>query len=368
MNAYTKCTFRKLFTALSLVIFTGLLQPVSAQDQAEVPAPVSQKKVSLDKAAPFTADSQQAKISGITVLSAVWDTARIGFLQTGLFNNKVEAVPDKGMGSYLQEYVNNAFGRVFVPGKPRLIWVVQDLRIGERTQMMSEKAYVRLKATAYIQTGGDSYKLLKSSDIARLNGGFDVTHQHRNNISNAFKEFYTTGAAAIDSVLADTQPTLSLAGITEIYTQKRELPALRAPLMADGVYLSFASFLQNKPDILQFETKGKAGKVKVYAIAGDEQKTPVPSLWGIVKNGAVFKYNNKALVGLSRSGYGYVITSYLSAYERRQTAIIAGAFVGGIAGAALGTTSAMQHTDAFPELKLPAEATAIDMETGALIF
>ncbi|HWV69784.1 hypothetical protein [Chitinophaga sp.] len=86
--------FRKLFTAVSLLIFTGLL--VSAQDQAEAPAPVSQKKVSLDKAVPFTADSQQAKISGITVLSAVWDTARIGFLQTGLFNNKVGAV----LGNY----------------------------------------------------------------------------------------------------------------------------------------------------------------------------------------------------------------------------------------------------------------------------
>ncbi|HEY8958111.1 hypothetical protein [Chitinophaga sp.] len=365
MMAYTNYLCRQLFTVAFLAMFTGLLQPVSAQDQPEAPA---QKKVSLGKAAPLTADSQQAKISGITVLSAVWDTARIGFLQTGLFNNKVEAVPDKEMGSYLQEYVNNTFGGIFVPGKPRLIWVVQDLRIGERTQMMGEKAYVRLKATAYVQTGEDSYKLLKAMDIAHLNGGFDVTHQHRNNISNAFKEFYTTGAAAIDSVLADTQPVLSLAGINAIYAQKRELPALKAPLMSDGVYLSFDSFLQNKPDIPQFETKGKAGKVKVYAVAGDGKQTVVPSLWGIVKNGAVFKYHNKSLVGLSRSGYGYVISSYLSAYERRQTAIIAGAFVGGVAGAALGSTAALQHTDAFPELKLPAEATAIDMETGALIF
>ena len=350
MTAYINCTSRKLFTGVFLMMLTGLVQPVSAQDRTEAPAP--HRKVSLEKASPFIGDSQQAKISGITVLSAVWDTARIGFLQTGLLNNKVEAVPDKEMGSYLQESVNNTFAGIFTPGKPRLIWVVQDLRIGERTQMVGEKAYIRLKATAYVQTGDDSYKLLKSMDIARQNGGVDVTHQHRNNISNAFKDFYTAGAAAIDSVLADTQPAFSLAGITGIYAQKRELPALKAPVMSDGVYLSFASFLQNKPDIPQFETKGKAGKVKVYA--GDGQQSVVPSLWGVVKNGIVFKYHNKALVELSRSGYGYVISSYLSAYERRQTAIIAGAFVGGVAGAALGSTTALQHTDAFPELKISA--------------
>ncbi|WP_142684528.1 hypothetical protein [Chitinophaga polysaccharea] len=109
----------KLFTGIFLVMLTGALRPGYAQEQAEAPAP--HKKVSLEKASLFTADSQQAKISSITVLSAVWDTARIGFLQTGLFNNKVEAVPDKEMGGYLQEYVNNTFGGMFVPGKPRLI-------------------------------------------------------------------------------------------------------------------------------------------------------------------------------------------------------------------------------------------------------
>jgi len=366
MNAYTNFMLQKLFISAFLVS-AGFLLPARAQDAAEAPATISQKKVSLGKASPFT-DSLQAKVSGIAIVNAVWDTSRIGFLQTGLFNNKAEAIPDKEMGQYLQEYVNNTFGGIFTPGKPRLIWVVEDLRIGERTQMMGEKAYVRVKATAYVQTGEDTYKLLKVMDIVHLNNGFDVTHQHRNNISNAFKEFYTAGVDTIDAVLADTQPGLSYAGITDVYAKKRELPALKAPVMNDGVYLSFASFLENKPDILQFETKGKAGKVKVYAIPGDGQKTIIPALWGVVKNGAVFKYTNKSLIGLSRSGHGYVITSYLSAYERRQTAIIGGALIGGVAGGLLGSTTALQHTDAFPELKLPAEATAIDMETGALIF
>lgn len=352
----------------AFLVSAGFLLPARAQDAAEAPAAISQKKVSLAKASPFTADSLQAKVSGIAIVNAVWDTARIGFLQTGLFNNKAEAIPDKEMGRYLQEFVNNTFGGIFTPGKPRLIWVVEDLRIGERTQMMGEKAYVRVKATAYVQTGDDTYKLLKAMDITHLNNGFDVTHQHRNNISNAFKEFYAAGAGVLDSVLADAGPGLSYAATTGIYAKKRELPALKDPVMNDGIYLSFASFLENKPDILQYETKGKAGKVKVYAIPGDGQKTIVPALWGVVKNGAVFKYNDKSLVGLSRSGYGYVITSYLPAYERRQSAIIGGALMGGVAGGLLGSTAALQHTDAFPELKLPAEATAIDMETGALIF
>ncbi|SEW11369.1 hypothetical protein SAMN04488122_0668 [Chitinophaga arvensicola] len=343
--------------------------PVFAQYSGEDanPAPPAQKKISLAKAAPASADSLSPAVSRITIVNAVWDTARIGFLQTGLFNNKVEAVPDKEMNRYLQDYVDSTFRNLFSVGKPLLVWVVEDLRIGERTQMMSEKSYVRVKVTAFVSKDGNVYKLLKSMDVVRLRNGFDVTHQHRNNISNAFKEFYAQSVSDIDAAIAAQTPELTLDAIRAQYAQKREYPILKAARLNDGVYLNFSSFLENKPEIISFEIKGRAGKSKIYNTT-DGQKTLVTAPWGIVKDGQPFKYKKAALIALSRSGYGYVITSYLSAYERRQSAIIGGALIGGIAGGLLGSTAALQHTDAFPELTLPAEATAIDMETGELIF
>jgi hypothetical protein len=359
----------KLFTAAFLVLSLGNTFSAAAQYPADdtLSTRASVKKISLDKVSSFTTE-QPIPISGITVVNALWDTARLGFLQVGLFNNKVAAVPDKAVVTYLQEYADKTFGALYQPGNPTLMWLVEDLRIGERTGFSSEKAFVRLKATAYIVDNG-KYKELKTMDIVHINGGMDVTHKHKNNISNAFKELFQASLAVIDSVTRDTQITaLTYEAVQEKHFRKREIPALKDSVLKDGIYLSFASFLQNKPDIIVYEITGKAGRIKIHT-KGEKEAT-ITELWGIVKEGAALKFKKSALIPLERNNYGYVISTYLAAYERKQSAILAGAFLGGIAGIAImnGTSGALQYADAFPGLKPQPEATAIDMETGALIF
>ncbi len=357
-----------IFSAIFAFSFGAAMSAAAQYPTDDTTANVSRsKKISLDKASSIETE-QPIRISGITVVNALWDTARLGFLQTGLFNNKVAAVPDKDITTFLQEYADKTFGALYQPGNPTMLWLVEDLRIGERTGFTSEKAFVRLKATAYISVNG-MYKELKAMDIVHSNGGMDVTHKHKNNISNAFKEFFLAAAAAVDSVAAaGVSPAFSYGAVLENHFRKREVPALKDSLLKDGVYLSFASFLQNKPDIVSYEITGKAGKIKILAKEGKD--LPVTGLWGVVKNGAALKFRNSSLIPLERSNYGYVISTYLAAYERKQSAILAGAFLGGIAGAAImhGTSGNLQYADAFPALKPQPEATAIDMETGAFIF
>jgi hypothetical protein len=365
----TKATLTTI-TFLALVL--GAIQPASAQQLPEDTAAHvksnARKRISLDEDQPFSPASQQAKIAGITVVNALWDTSRLGFLQVGLFNKKVEAVPDKPMGTFLQDYVNAAYGNLYQPGNVTLLWVVEELRIGERTGAMSEKAFVRLKATAYATKDGREFRPVTTIDEVKQVGGMDVTHKHKSNITKAFKKLYEESVAHLDAALPDA-PAVTYDDVIKKHTARRETPALKVSKMDDGVYLSYEDFLQNKPAITRFELSGSNARARVYTVASDGGKSEVPQYWGVVKNGEVYKYKEGHLIPLERDGFGYVISSYIADYKRRNRSIIWGSVAGGITGAAIMSASTgLQYADAFPTLKVSPEATAIDMETGELIF
>jgi hypothetical protein len=195
----------------------------------------------------------------------------------------------------------------------------------------------------------------------------DVTHKHKNNIAKAFKQFYLLSLSKIDSVLSDQQgATFSYDDVIASFDRKRAIPVLTQPVK-DGIYLSFLDFRENKPSITNFEIAQTKGAV-VTAIEADGSKRRIADYWGVVKNGEIYKYYKKRLLPLDKDGYGFTISSYVADYRRKNNAVMIGAVVGGVAGGLISESSnRLAKADAFPHLAEP-EATAIDMETGDLIF
>lgn len=338
---------------------TDEVAPVKSQKQIDL----SKGKIMLGKEPLLTVDKLPLKISSIEVISATWDTAHLGFISLG--SRWMPAVPDKEMAVYLSEFVENAFSHLYTTDGIKLLWVVDDLRIGEQPGGMTEKAFIRLKATAYGSADGQTYRRLYAMDEAKLNRGLGLTKKHHQFIANAFMELLQKAPEKSDAVLTKSD-------ILQRHLQKRQVPALTAPKMKDGVYQNFEEFRNNAPALTQFEIKKGEYEYEWADIIGttaDGRKGRVRSCWGIVKEGNVFRYLDGKLIQLERFDYGYVLSRYLKDSRDRSRSAMVGAVLGGVLGAMVASGSGhMVSADAFPALKVSPDATAIDMETGAFIF
>jgi hypothetical protein len=301
------------------------------------------------------------------------DTSQLGFVQVGMANKKVRAIPDKAYTPYLQDFVNALLGGVYVPSGREMLWVIKDLRINETSEAMSEQAFVRLKADAYVpadNSGQPAYRLLTAFDTALIKRGMDVTGKHDKNIAQAMQLFYLACEDAAGSYTAG-------GSMTEAAIIDSTLSAFRTPIYLDtaykdGVYYYYEEFLANAPRTTDFEIETKKRKkMVVYAKGPDSIRKEVTRMWGLSYKGELYKYDEGELVPIERKGNAFVLLKYMDDINRRNKSIFWGAMGFGLVGAAVAYNSTAVHAaNAIPWLLAyyRPEATAIDVETGELIF
>ena len=352
----------KLSAALLLFAAAAYAQDPVYNDTAAVSKP-SVKTIKLSDSQRKLSSSSTRPIAGIEVVQYLWDSTHIGYAQKGMMNSMVIAVPDTNATAYLQNHINSAYGHLYKAGGVQVLMVVEALRIAERTGSMSEKAYLRFKGTTYGAVDGNNFVELARADIAKNNGGMDVTHKHKTNIANAIQDLVDSTIAVLDHALAQNAGVLSKEGILNLYEAKRNIPALKDSLV-DGVYMTFEDFKANKPAISEFDITQVKRKILVVDKAGK----PI-DCWGVVKGGEAFRNLGYTVLPISRYQHGFIISKYLENARKRNSAIIWSTVAGGaIAGAIVGKTVQLVNADAFPELSPLPNGTAIDMETGAFIF
>ncbi|MFB6455980.1 hypothetical protein ACE38W_11975 [Chitinophaga sp. Hz27] len=320
-------------------------------------------KISLSESKRDISSFSTHPIGKIQVVQYLWDSSHIGYAQKGMMNSMVVAIPDTDATAFLQNHIDKAYGHFYQPGGAQILLVVEALRIAERTGGMSEKAYIHFKGTSYGSLDGVNYRELAAANIARSNGGMDVTHKHKTNIANALQELIDSTVAHMDGMASSNALSLSRQGILAIYDAKRNIPALKDSLK-EGVYLTFADFRENKPAVTDFEFKKEKRKIFVVDKSGNHIEC-----WGAVKEGQLFKNMGYTVMPLSKNQDGYILTKYLDNAKKRNAGIIWSTIGGGaIAGAVVMGTVQLVTADAFPQLTPMPAGTAIDMETGALIF
>ena len=136
------------------------------------------KAIRLD-AKRYRADGETLiRLSGIKVVPMCADTNYLGFVQAGMMNRMIHAVPDKPFTPYLQDFVNEVFKDVYTEPGFQLLWIIKDLRINES----SDDALVRLRADAYLSTDKAHYRLLTAFDTILVQGGMEIPSMHDDNI------------------------------------------------------------------------------------------------------------------------------------------------------------------------------------------
>lgn len=311
-------------------------------------------------------------LQAIEVVVNVWDSSWLGFAQVGMANKKIRARFDTAMQPALQQFVDKQYSSYYTPAGYRMLWVINELRINERTFMSGERAYVHLSANAYLAGGNGMYQLLEKVDTVLQRGGLEVTHRHEDNLGEALHLLFVKSAGGTPQ--GEKMSRLSVLATEEA---RYHLPILTDYRLAEGVYTSFKEFKNNAPSIRSFVVRPqKKDKVAVYQVLEDGREVEVEKVWGLCYQNELYKVLFGELIPLEQIGKGFMISDYLEASNRRNRAMFWASMLAGMGGAVgagigggIASTAKMHEVTALPYIKNNRpEASCINMQNGTLSF
>ena len=332
-------------------------------------------------------------VSGIQIIQMLRDSIIVGYAMKGMDNHIVALVPEKQPTLFFNEAINKMYKSEFKEAGAQLLWVINDLRIGEKMGI-NQFSYLRFNADAYISKDMLEYKPVCSLDTVLMNeSGGDQTVWHGEDIENAFRLLLKRTFKTCKDVLDQNIAGSSIEKIKEQSKPRIDLPILTNGAYREGAYADFEEFLQNSPSIINFRvfSIGREKKIKIVKVSQNNQ-TDTVNIWGFCKDGEIYKYNDGSLVSIERGRNGFIISNYVAQANRRNSGLGLSGFVGlgvmmgGMVGGAvsglvfgLGTSKNYKGGDPGPPLliksipyitksKKQPEATCIDMKTGELSF
>ncbi|SFD85654.1 hypothetical protein SAMN05518672_103539 [Chitinophaga sp. CF118] len=311
-------------------------------------------------------------ISDIQVINAVSDSSLLGYVQSSIFNICEEAIPDKPYTLYLQSYVDRSYRPIYKKDAIPLVWVIQELRIGERTFGMSEKGYLHLKAMAFVGNGNGTFKRLTQLDTILVRGGMDVTHKHDENIRDGL-HILLERSLAKDVLLQKIDSSVyTMSAIREEALKRYQKPALQSQEHIEGIYLTFEEFINDQPSVKNVTYSLEHNTVRFFYTDSSGKKSFIDKFWGVRKNGLLLKQYYDLLIPIEQKQNSIVLTNYLPLARSKNNAtllaILGGGLGGAIVGAAMGGQTAvgtLPIVENIPYIKKKAPiATGVDIETG----
>lgn len=311
----------------------------------------------------------------IDVIVSTWDTTKLGYVQVGMANKKLKATFDAPFQYSLQSFIDNQYGALYNSTGKSLLWVIRDLRINERTFATIEKAFVLLKAEAYISEDNYLFRSAGSIDTVLVRSGMEVTGKHGNNIAHVLHVLYLRSA---DMSSGSETEQLTKEQIIERVNSRFALPILQTKSFHKGVYSTFEEFKNNAPSIDSFLVRRSGSKLIVLKWNSDGTQTPLPELWGLCSNNELYKYYRGELIPIEKEDQSFILSHYLEAINRKNKAIFWSSILGGVAGGLAESATSGGIVDSRFKVyevttisnikKYRPEAAAINMETGNFSF
>ncbi|MCF6407222.1 hypothetical protein L3C95_30285 [Chitinophaga filiformis] len=311
-------------------------------------------------------------ISGIEIVNAVSDSTILGYIQTGMFNKWKPAAADKPLTEFLQSFVNKQYTYLYKKDAGKLLWVIQEVRISERTFSMSERSFLHFKAISYTGDSNGRFRKVAALDTILVRGGMDVTRKHGNNIADALQLLLARSVPALQA--NDTAYTIS--EVKEKALARYNVPAFQAKEHTDGIYLTFQEFINDQPSFTNIAYDLDDKKVRFFYTDSTGKKTYVDKFWGVRKEGMLLKQHYNVFIPIDQNQTSIYLVNYLAMARRNNNAIAwraVGAGLGGglIGGAILGASGGATTTGGIPLVenvpyigKKAPLATRVDIETG----
>lgn len=327
-------------------------------------------------------------ISEIRVMHNLTDSVKMGYAHKGIDFSIATLIFKKPLNEILQKQVSRMYKREYKKNGAIIFWLINDLRFGAKmgvagygkVQVMPSPSidcsYTRFNADAYISADGNSFKKVCTIDtvflVLNMSGG------HGSDLENALRVLLRRTLLTGKEVLEQTANELTVEQIALQAAQKPVLPILVDSNYQEGAYASYQEFLANNPSIKNYETiVGKKKKVTLISTTGNDTL----NVWGICKNGEIYKYHGQSLIPIEKQGSGFVISGYVENTNRHNNNIFNIGMAASIAGGVFLNTAAIITitivsgkpllVDTINYIDEPDKqplATCIDMRTGNFSF
>lgn len=383
---------------LGMLVFSGLSG--SAQKEKKE-TPLKEKFVKIDMSKLPIADFPENSIpvSGIRVIQNLTDSIRMGYAHKGLDYSIATLIFKKPLTDILQEQVKKMYKHEYKKDGAVIFWVIKDLRFGAKLGATDYTAirispaigaidcsYTRFSADAYISSDGNLFKKVCSIDTVFL--VLNMASGHGPDLENALRVLLKRTLLTGKDVLEQPVKGLTVEQITVKEAQKITVPILIDSNYREGAYASYEEFLANNPSIKNYETVvGKKKKVKLVNTAENGEKDTL-NVWGICKDGEIYKYHQESLIPIEKRGAGFVVSGYVENTTRRNSNNFNTGLAVGLTGLATGLAAGVFMNsgifitivfisgkpllvDTIPYIddpKMQPLATCIDMKTGEFSF
>ena len=216
--------------------------------------------------------------SSIQYVDSRYDTTSMGIVQLGAFNRKARVIPKIPFSIQLTNVMHGLIDSS--AKKAELLFQFRQFNFAEITGVVSEKGYCYIRADLYASKSG-RYQKLSSIDTVLLVKSMDVTRALLRNGSKVISSFIADNLLKepVDSSAYTFNDILHMDSI-----EKRKIALYNTTTYVDGLYTSYASFMNQVPDkqVTIEEKKGKISSVKMAAENGQMLKVKRKDVYAIV--------------------------------------------------------------------------------------
>ncbi|MCS3555238.1 MULTISPECIES: hypothetical protein [Sphingobacterium] len=240
---------------LLAILLTGLTH-ASAQDR--------------NKEFTFQYDAQEivngSQYQKIQILDSRKDTTHYGIIQKGFLGKSATVVANPALEDQLQKYLETiSNGNT---QRDTLLLQIRRLSFSEIGGGIKEKGFFDFRANLY-QKKGNNYFPLNHIDSSFQVSGIDVSNKLLKKGSLIVDSFIRKNLIVKDI----SSESLTLQDIQNIdYKEKEKLPLYAAEHLVDGIYMSYETLKNQKPDYPLVDEKDKKGKIKYYYYTNDKGK------------------------------------------------------------------------------------------------
>jgi len=360
-----------------LLSVAGLAQ--SSKDDAIV---IKDKVIKMPKYPLADFLKKSTPLSEIQIVQFVKDSVWLGYVLKGMDDQVARLVSSKPLTQFLQEHIEKMYGNDYKKEGRKMLWVLRNLRVAEKSTTFSQYAYLNLKIDSYLEKNEGNYQRVAAIDSVFIYESMgDVTAWHGTNIENVFKLLLKQSFQVIDKNMYADSEVVTLAQISSLSGKNIEKPILTTDKYNEGAYASFAEFAENKPGIINYEPIVLQRKKAKYIVGFKNERNDTISVWGLCKNGELYRYYESQLIPIEKQGGGFIISDYVAKTNRRNSNAFAAALMGGLAGGLVGGTAAGLYSSgraggAVPVTFIPyisnrkkqPDASVLDMDTGEFSF
>ena len=365
-------SIKNVITIFILIIICVSVKGQSPENNNADETNIKTKTIKMPKYPIADFPKKSLPISNIQVMQFIRDSVRLGYALKGIANQVAQIQPAKPLTSFLQQHVLKMYNNDFKKGGITMIWVVKELRIGERINF-GQYSYLKFKADSYVSTNGDRYNLVYKIDtIFVTESGGDVTAWHGQEIEDALKIILKESIKKTED-LNNGSADYPLEEIIRLAKPELNYPILKDTVYVEGAYKNFEEFIKNKPSISNYKPQTfYDGKTK-FIIGFTDEKEKSINIWGVCKKGEIYKFAEKQLVPIEKKGNNFIVSHFIEKSNKRNRGLFLGSLLGGVTGSliSLSLSEKIMSVKSIPYIKKSSKqpyASLIDMETGEFSF